>query len=253
MRRKKENNFLKDMDIYVDPEKKNKALTAVSRAVSEKVIHYNPGPFKILWIQLHYISPSGWIAQSFSLLVFSLLFYRLGAGNAVIQDYILWFSIGSALLGLSGISELGSHFSCHMAELEQSCYLNLRQLWGIKMILFGGADILMLSLVTGGIAWKTRWGFSSVGIYLLVPFLLSSLCYLLTLSALRGGTGRYVRLGLAAVLGLAAAAPSMYPPAYKAQFLWVWTFTLMVAIVLLAFEIRAIMGKMTKGEALCWN
>lgn len=253
MKTDKERELMKGMDIYVDPDKKKKALTAISYDIRRKVIRYSPSPWEILRIQLQYIPPFYWAAQISCVFVFTFLFYRMGTQEAVIYDYITWFSVGAALLGLVGISELGSHLSNGMAELEQSCYLNLKQQWIIKLILFGGADILILSLFTGGIAWRTDRGYLALGIYLLVPFLLSNLCYLLALSAMRGGTGRYVRLGLAVVMGLSAASPGMYPPVYKAQFVWVWALVLAAAVILLALEIRSLLGKLTKGEALCWN
>lgn len=253
MKTDKERELMKEMDIYVDPEKKKKALTAIGYSISRKVIRYSPSLWENLRIQLQYISWFYWGAQISGVFLFTLLFYRMGTQKAVIYDYITWFSIGAALLGLAGVSELGSHFSNRMAELEQSCYLNLKQQWIIKMILFGGADILILSLFTGGIAWRTDRGFLALGVYLLVPFLLSNICYLLALSAMRGGTGRYFRLGLAVVMGLAAAAPGMYPPVYMAQFVWVWALVLAAAVILLVLEVRSLLGKLTKGDALCWN
>ena len=253
MKMDEDRKLMDSMDIYVDPDKKKKALAAVEKAVSKKVIRYSPSFWEILRIQMQYISRVYWIVQACCVLAFVFLFYQMGSGDADIYDYVLWFSIGASLLGLAGISELGSHFSCRTAEIEQSCYLNLKQLWSIKMILFGGADILILSLFSGGIVWRTEMRFTQVCIYLLVPFLLSNLCYLLTLSAFRGGTGKYVRLGLALVMGLGAAAPSLYPASYKAQFLWVWALVLAAAVILLVLEIRGLLGKLTKGDILCWN
>ena len=253
MKMDKDREWMNSIDIYVDPDRKKKALTAVGRAVSEKAIRYSPSFWEVLRIQIQYISPAYWIAQACCVLVFVFVFYQMGSGDGVIYDYILWFSIGAALMGFVGVSELGSHFSCRTAETEQSCFLNLKQLWSIKMILSGGADILILSLFTGGIALRTEMRFTAVCIYLLVPFLLSNLCYLLALSAFREGTGKYVRLGLALVMGLAAAAPSLYPACYKAQFLWVWALVMAAAAVLLILEIRGLFGKLTKGDVLCWN
>lgn len=247
------NNRLREPEIVIDPQRKRQALAQIEEAVGRKEIISGPSLWGLTRIQLQYISIGYWAGQGIFAAFMLLFFHNMRVTDADITEYLAWFSAASALLGVTGVTELGKHFACNTAELEQSCYLNLQQLWTIKMIFFGAVDILALLLIMMGISCQTGSGFLVTGIYLLVPFVLSNLCYLAIATASRGGGERYRQYALAAVLGLAAAIPSTAPGAYHIRYLWIWGLVLAVGCVLLAAELKKVYGRFAKGDIICWN
>lgn len=244
--------IFKKAALPVSAEKKAAALENIREAADGHNLRPRLSVWELIRIQLAYISPGYWIGQGMVFAALAIYFHNMEVTDSF-RDCISWFSAAVAFMGVFGVAELGKHFSNKAAEVEQSCYFRLEQLWMMKMILFGGVDILGISAFTGGIAERTGVGAGAVCVYLLAPFLLSNACYMLLLTACRGGGGRYQQFGAALLLGIAAMLPSVNPRAYYANYLWVWLVALAAGAALLIGETRALYDKMAKGETLCWN
>ena len=183
----------------------------------------------------------------------ALLLWHTSLIQGELRDYLWWSSVAAAWMGMLMCGGLGWHLARGMAELEQSCYINLPQMWTVKIILTGGMDILILGFCCGGIAHHTNTPVWQVSVYLLVPFVLSDLCCLLFLTLLRGKRIHGSQLALAVVMAMAASGPSLAAWSYTWNFLWTWVLTLTVAFVLLVRQLRQCYKKLSRGEILCWN
>lgn len=236
-----------------DPQKKRDSLAYIESVIEGKRIHNMPSFGELIQIQLQYISPVFWLLQGGLLLILLLFQHHMAKLEAELSDYLWWSSIVAAWMGVLANSVVSRHFSHGMAELEQSCYINLSQMWTIRMILTIGVDICILTVFSGGVAMCTNTFFGRVAVYLLVPFVLSNSCCLLAVSALRGGRGRYMLMVLAVLTGLIALAPSTSPEIYRAAYLWVWLCMLFLGIVVLAGQMKNCYGRMIRGEMICWN
>lgn len=236
-----------------DPERKKQTMDVLRQAIEDKRLSYHPSLLNLLGIQLQYISPAYWALQGAFLFAVILFLFRTSSIQGDLADYLWWSSAAAAWMGMTACADLGRHLSRGMAELEQTCYFNLPQMWTAKMLLTGGADILILGLCCGGIARNTNTPVWQVSVYLLVPFVLSNLCCLLLLSIVRGERGHAGQLVLAIVTAAAAAAPSFTDQSYTWNFLWTWVLTLIVGIALLVMQLRKCYKKISGGEILCWN
>lgn len=236
----------------VDGARRAEALRRIRQAARERTLRPRLPLWELILTQIKYISPGYWLGQGAFLVFLGFCFYGMRV-DETLGGYMARFSGAFAIAGVFGAAELGRHLSCGAAEVEQSCYFRLTQLWMMKMILFGAVDILAISVLTGGIASRTETGFGPVCVYLLVPFVLSNACYLLLLTGARGGGGRYQQFGAAAMLGIAAMLPSVNPRVYYVNYLWVWALLLAGGTALLAVQVRSAYQKMSKGETLCWN
>ncbi len=241
------------LDLKPDPPEKQITLLTIRHAIEAKRIRNTPSPGELIQIQLQYITPSFWALQGGLLLLLILLLYRLPGQNAELTDYLWWSSIAAAWMGVLSNGVLGRHFSCRMAELEQSCYMNLSQMWTIRMTLTTGVDIGILTVFSGGIAARTETFFGRIAMYLLVPFLLSNVCCLLMISALRSGRRKYILAALAVITALLAVSPCVATEAYTTAYLWVWFCLLVLGAAVFAGQIRSCYGRMTRGEMICWN
>ena len=141
-----------------------------------------------------------------------------------------------------------------MAELEQSCFFNLSQLWTIKMALSGTADILILLLASGRIAAEASVPFIQVCLYVLVPLVLANICCLLFFTAIRGGRSRYGQLAMAFIAGIIAVIPASWPEeAYGGASLWAWVLALLCGMGIYLWQLRCMYMKIRRGEIVCWN
>ena len=262
-----------------EKEKRGDALRQIRKNIHEKTMCQTDRTIplgNLFLIQLRHISPSFWIIQGILAGSLALLLKNISPGFWILQgslvallaallektaldggalpDYLRWISVLAAWMGVLGCCSLGRHFSQGMAELEQSCYFNLPQLWTIKMTLSGAADVLVLALGSGTIAGKTNLPFGQVCLYVMVPFVLSNICCLLFFTALRGSRNRYGQLVLALMTGLLAAAVSSLPmEAYAKGSLWAWAAVFSGGIGIYLCQLRYMYGKIRRGEIVCWN
>lgn len=240
-------------ELKPDSHKKKESLVLIQNCINAKKIRNTPPPGELLWIQVQYISPVFWVCQGGLLLLLILLLYRLPGQRAELTDYLWWSSIAAAWMGVLSNGVMGRHFSNRMAELEQSCYINLSQMWTIRMILTTGVDICILTVFSGGIAARTDTFFGRIAMYLLVPFMLSNICCLLMISALRSGRGKFTLAALAVIMALLAMSPSVFTVAYTTAYLWVWFCLLILGAAIFAGQIRNCYSRITRGEMICWN
>lgn len=253
VRKRQEKIWERAAGMKPDPQKKKKSLACIEEVIADKKIHNIPSPAELIHIQLQYISPVFWLLQGGMLLLLLLLLYQMARMGVELADYLWWSSIVAAWMGILANGAVGRYFLHGMAELEQSCCINLSQMWTIRMILTIGVDICILTLFSGGVAMCTNTFFGRIAVYLLVPFVLSNICCLLAVSALRGGRSRYTLMVLAVLAGLTAAAPSLFPEIYGTAYLWVWLCMLVLGIIVFAAQIKNCYGRMIRGEMICWN
>ena len=237
-----------------DGYRREQALGGIRQAVMKKTVHRRPSYLGLIVIELQYISAGFWILQGILAMALVLLLEMTALEGGGLRDYLQWTSVLAAWLGVVGCGSLGRHFSRGMAELEQSCYFNLPQIWTIKMALSGTMDILFLALCSGRIAEEASVPFVQVCVYVLAPFVLSSGSCRLVFTALRGSRGRYGQLVMAFVTGIFAAIPNVMPvDAYREALLWVWVLALACGIVICLWQLRRMYGGIRRGETVCWN
>ncbi|MCM1063253.1 MAG: hypothetical protein NC420_02085 [Eubacterium sp.] len=240
-------------ELKPDPHKKQISLLEIQNAIESKKICNIPTFGELIQIQLQYISPAFWALQGGLLALMALFLHRLPEQGAELKDYLWWSSIAAAWMGVLSHGALGKPFSSRMAELEQSCYINLSQMWTIKMLLTTGVDIVFLTALSGGVAVRTDTFFGRIAVYLLVPFVLSNICCLSLIGALRGGRGKYTMAVLAVLTALSAMSPMVFPDMYAAAYLWVWFCLLASGAAVFAGQIRSCYGRMMRGELICLN
>lgn len=167
------------------PEEGRKAR-AVERLMME--LHRHPIAVRIpfaqkLLTQAGYLSPLTWVLQA---VLFAAAALLLG-GKQEWQS--LSGLIGAAavapLFGLIGCTEIARSFFHGMWELEDACRFPLRYVMSMRMLILGLGDLLAFTVLlllhagTGGPVLLTA-------AFLLVPFHLSNIVYLLLLTGMGG-------------------------------------------------------------------
>lgn len=246
--------------LEIDEERRKEALAVIGRAAASHRTIYYPSWGEMLIGQLRYISKAAWIGQGGFLAAAILLYALFRNHEDQIRLCLIYGSMVAAGVGMVAVMELSKSAACHMAEIEQSCYFNLGQIWSIRLILLGGGDLCVLAVLIFGLWGRGSYGPLALGLYLLVPFVISNLCYLFFLTVGRtfgrrrlsegagGGSNSWLSMVMALFMCLLAAAPSAFPKAYDRASLWIWALVFLIGTVLLAAEIKVLLARASDGK-----
>ena len=252
--------------VGIEEEKRKAALENIRRAADRHKTVYQPSWREMLNGQLRYISKAAWCGQGGFLAAAILLYVLFRNQEEQIRLCLIYGSMVAAGVGGVAVMELSKSMACHMAEIEQSCYFNLGQIWSLRLILLGGADLCVLACLVLGLWGRGSFGLVALGLYLLVPFVLSNLCYLFfltvgrtlgkrkTSAAVNRGMGSWLQLVTVLFMCLLAAVPSTFPRAYDRASLWIWAVVFLIGTALLAAEVRMLLVRASvSGKELLWE
>lgn len=237
----------------LDEEEKEKRLAAISQAVGKKQLRYYPSFWEKLWNQLRFQSWKYRMSQGAVLLAAMLLVLYLEQKETAGTESITVCSVFLVFSGNICLSGIGRLFSWHMAELEQTLYLNLKQMVCIGMLEAGLIDLAVLSVLTGFAGKMSQLGTGTTLLYMLVPFLWSDILYLQMLTALRNTQPGYRHLAAGLLCCLLALFPVLLKDRYNTDYLPVWALGAVAGVLLLAAQIYRMLGKMEGGDSLCLN
>ena len=218
-------------------EGKAQVLEQIYEAVEAKNIRYQPTLIQMVLGQIKYLSlPAlgGQIACLF--LIFAMCIY-LEKSQAQLMIWLGTGSVLAACLGVFLMMELCCSSSFHMVELEQSCYLNVKQLWCVKMIIFGCLDLVVLTALIAGVSKNVSCGMFPVILYFMVPFVISSGLQFLVFTIFRRGKREYLQMGAAVFISVLSLVPLSEPRLYTFACLGFWVLALLIGAGLLIGEI----------------
>lgn len=237
----------------LDQEAKGKSLAAIQKAIAEKQLRCRPTFRAKLWSQIRFQSWKCRASQGAVLLLAMLLPYYLNQNDVPYFDSITACSVFLVFAGNVCLSSLGRLFSWHMAELEQTLYLNLKQMVCIGMLEAGIVDLAALSFLAVSTVGRGQAGICACLLYMLVPFLWSDILYLHILTTMRSHQNEYLQLAAGVVCGLLALFPLLWEEPYQADLLPFWGGAAVTGLLLLAAQIYRILGKIERGDGLCLN
>ncbi|GAA0254411.1 hypothetical protein MCI89_13655 [Muricomes sp. OA1] len=237
----------------LDVKRKKESLGKIGQAVEKKQIRKYPSLAANIRSQFKFQSWKYWALQGGILVAAMALVLYLSRVEADGEGAISVCAVFLVFAGNIGLSGLGRLFSRNMAELEQTLYLNLKQMVCIQMLFGGAADLLVLGMIVGIAGGQNEAGAGACLLYMLVPFLWSDLLYLYMLTAFRSIWPGFWQVSAGLIGGLLALIPVFLKDAYKAVYLPVWGVLAAAGCLLLAAEILYMLEKIERGEGLCLN
>lgn len=237
----------------LDEDAKEKSLAAIQRAAKEKHLRYHPSFRAKLWNQFRFQSWKCRASKGAVLLLAMLLAFWLNQKDVPYFKSIAACSVFLVFAGNLCLSGLGRLFSWHMAELEQTLYLNLKQMVCIGMLEAGIVDLAVLGFLAASTVARGQTSAYACLLYMLVPFLWSDILYLHMLTAMRSSQNEYLQLAAGIVCGLLSLFPLVWENPYQADYLPFWCGAAITGVLLLAAQIYRILGKIEGGDGLCLN
>lgn len=234
-----------------DEARKAESLRIIQQAVLQKRIQRRPSFAENVWHQLRFQTWRHWTTQG-GVLLFALLFVlRMQRLRPAPADSIAACSVFLVFAGNICLSSVARLFSRHMAELEKTLYLDLKQMVCIHMLEAGVFDLLVLGILAGFSGSRSDTGIFAYVLYLLVPFSWSEIFYLFMLTHARSAVSSFRQLSAALFCGILALFPSFWKNAYLPETIPVWGLLSAAGLCFLAIEIRSVFGSIDAGDHLC--
>ena len=121
------------------------------------------------------------------------------------------------------------------------------------LVLSGMINVMILFLIAGYLNYHWRVGLLQVGLYILTPYLVSSITALGILSMETRGKNSSL-FGMSAIfLSISYGVIGSIPRALFVTTLWIWAVAFLVSGLLFVMQIKKLLSKMEKGEVLCTN
>ena len=235
----------------LNEQKKEENLKTIRQAVLHKRIRKFPSFWEIVWCQMHFQSWRHWIVQGGVLLTAFLFTYMLQKRKFGENDSLAACSVFLVFAGnfcLNGVARL---FSRNMAELEQTLYLNLKQMVCIRMVEAGLVDLGILALFVGTMGRGLESGFWGSLFYMSVPFLWSAVLYLHMLRISRSRFSVFWQFAVGMLCGVMSFFPACIAQAYEPKYMQIWQSLCIIGVLLLVVEVSGIFGNIERGDNLC--
>lgn len=171
---------------------------------------------EFMFSQLGYIRKWVW---GVSVLVFAASII----GAAMFSVDMLWgISALTPLLALTILSESGRSETYGMAELEMATRFSLRSVILARLGILGIENLLLFCMLLPVSIWNNMLSPIQAGIYILTPFMLTTLLGLLIVRTIRGREAIHLCMGMTACISfsiffLHTAVPQLY---HEQQLIW---------------------------------
>lgn len=250
---RKREQTIKTWRFPVDERRREESLAELRQEIIKKRIRYYPSFPETVWNQMRFQPWTHWAVEGGILLLSMLLVFYLPENIETEREVLTICSVFFVFAGNSALSGIARLFSRHMAELEQTLYLNLKQMVCIRMLEAGIFALVIMGLLLGIATGESAAGTGICLLYMLVPFLWSDVFYLHMLGFFRNAASGFRSFAMGLICGLLACLPLTGENVYALKYRPIWLFLAAAGAALLAMEIRRILGKIEGGESICLN
>lgn len=169
------------------------------------------------------------------------------------ENIILASMVLSGVLGIVSIAEISRIFFSGIAELSESCYFNVRQLVAFHMTVSGviNLTVLLIGILLIGYQWQID--LLQIGLYTLVPFVMSECCCMRILLTKAGRKNSCLLMMTGAFIVVFYLILASMPNLYRIAALGVWGIAFAIGILLLGIQIKILLKGIEKGEIICTN
>ncbi len=240
-----------DWKFPLDAARKNFSLSIIRQEIQRKHIRNRPPFAENVLNQLRFQTWQHWAVQGSILLMAVLLVFLLDKNKISGIPSIATCSVFFVFAGNACFSSTVRLFSWHMAELEKTLYLDLKQMVCIQMMEGGIISLAALALLTGFLGEGSENGITAFLLYLLVPFLWSDILYLHMLTHFRSIFSGFRQLASGILCGILALFPAFFEDAYTAEYVPAWGILSAAGLLFLSAEVCMLFQKIETGENIC--
>lgn len=199
-------------------------------------------PTLSLWqfflIQLRYIRKRVWLIET-ALVACCLVGLSLSSGHNTYMMLVSILSSSLPFVALVTTTEIARSISYNMAEIEMTTRYSLSQLLITRMIILGITNLLNFLTVIAFLSSKLEFGFIRLGLYLLVPYLLTCFGLLLVLNKVRSSEANYYCAGISGFVSICYVVfiNSKYT-IYSDTYVYLWVLLFATLIIGITIQLR---------------
>lgn len=195
--------------------------------------------------QLRFASRWAWALQVALLTCMFVLVGELGAreGSAMV---VMGASVLSVAIGAPSVFK---SFETGVSELEYSCRFNCVQVLASRLVLFGLADVLWITLAVAVVPGLSGVDAMRVFLYASTPFFCACAISFFVARRTRGSSGAVGIVPAVVVVVALWLANAAFPAWYANLSLATWTVAFIASTALAAFEMRRLVRDVSAGLA----
>lgn len=235
----------------IDMSKKTQTIQAAKQLLDSRGRHsHSTSLFQLITTQIGFIPARIWAAQ---IAIITLLGFLIAQNGTNVYSALTSITCMLPLISLIGVSELLKSFQHGLWEIEQSCRYNTKQILIIRLIIFGFSDLLITAVLITFLNLTFETGLIALSLYILVPFTITNMGFLLAFGQMRKQYTNYAIASLGAAFSGVFLLLTTNHTIYEKCFLWIWVLLLMISIAVITSILRNIMNTVMKGDILNWN
>ncbi len=202
-----------------------------------------------IFSQIRYIRKRVWM-MSIALVISVLLGLRFIYIDDIFRFVWIVFSVLPFIVLIS-VMEISRSTSCHMEELEMSCRYSLTDIVLVRLGILGSLNFTVFVILLLLFSGKTGYSFWRLGIYMLVPFMLTCTLSLFVLNHVRIRETFYICGGISCFVSvLNSVLVYSIKTVFTDKFLTLWGIVFFALLILMIFQTFKYIWKL---EGKQWN
>lgn len=233
--------YYKSSDAPIDEEEKARVVALVAEEAARCSTGAAPEAvplWRFLVGQLRFVNPLAWVAQ---LALLALMLLLLGAYGES-RSTMLIVMTAAALSVAAAAPSVFKSFESNVAELEASCRHDSAQVLVSRLILFGLADVLWMSMAVSLVPAVVGGDPFRVFFCAATPFFAScAVCFHIS-RITHGRCAKACFVAVSCIIVVLWGANKVFPHWYLEVSLVVWSVALIVALVLAIYEMHRLVS-----------
>ena len=240
------------LQIPVDKKKKEQSLLLLHQEIEHKKIIPLSSKREIIRAQMRFLDYKVIAIQGICLLLLLSVYWFF---HNTMQERIIYIPITASAPIFSMFMMIGCNReeTFGIAELAGSCFFNHRQICALRMILYGIINLLFMTVLSLALSGNVQKNAVEIGIYFLVPFLMTGCVQFMVLLMGLGKKNNYGLIAIGLFMTVLWVEVSTFSEVYEQTALGIWVFILLLCIAGYSFEAAMMLEKMKRGDLLCMN
>ena len=208
--------------------------------------------YDFLLAQIGYIRKRVWIVTLLAVVPALILLWSQVTENAL--GFVWVVSSLFPFAALVGMTEIARSVSHNMAELETSCKYSFSSVVLARLGILGCANMIVFVIIIMSFRLAGNIGVLRLGVYLLVPFLLTCSLSLFVFNRLQARESIYICGGIACGVSiLNAFLSNSYQIVFSGEFMMLWMIAFIVLLIYTASEMIKLVLRFLRLEENQWS
>lgn len=231
----------------IDSVKKTDAVNSLLKTANSRPMPTKRNFFEILTGQIGFIN-KGCFCIQFLASILGIWILTAYKASQPAKPMMLLSAVFPILI-LACLSEMQKSFSSGMWELETVCRYDLKMVISIRMMVLSGINLLILLLLSALCSYALLMSTAMACIYLLLPFLFTSLILFILTAKFKISTYGFYTAGIAITLAFLFLSGTEKNNIYNPVYFHIWVIALAVVLCIYIFAVIRLLNNLRGADA----